>query len=222
MKWKYYPLRDDAKAKKQILENVSIGAHEHTLTKKLLARFSEATGPIVAIAFDSLDLDKLADYSYATYDGGKQWSEAARGINIPMSDCPIGGLVHFVQEFLRTSKDAVVLCENWADTRTDYLTNWRPRESHVLFFGEEVYHILTSANDTWEAIETAIRESTGQWATSVCSFVKDIPRGVISSESFFDAVVANTAHIFTPAFDGEGYLIWSPGQDRDRRDQRAC
>lgn len=42
-----------------------MGAMEHTLTQKLLAKFSDAKG--VMIAFESLDLDTNYLYKYATY-----------------------------------------------------------------------------------------------------------------------------------------------------------
>jgi hypothetical protein len=215
MRWKCYPLGDnDHKAKKQLLENLSMGAIEHTLSKKLLNRFSDATGPMVLIAFDSIDFDSDLLYAYATYNGGKGWFEAAGKRALPQEDCPIGGLVGFVKEYFRRSKDATVVCENWADTRKAYLKNWRPRESRVAFFLDEVYHILLSADASFNAIETAIRESTNQWATGVCCTCGSVPQGTIPSEAFFDVIVANTEHIFVPALDGDGYLIWSPEKNR--------
>jgi hypothetical protein len=209
MKWKYFPIADnDPRAKKQVLENLSMGAYKHTLTRKLLTRFSEAAGQMVLVAFDSLDLNYDRLYAYATYDGGKGWFEAAGGETLPQEHCPIGGLVAFVENYLRSSSDAVAICENWAATPKD-LADW-PRESRVAFFAEEVYHVLTSAETTFDAIETAIRESTHHWATGVCSYCQAVPQGDVPTEAFFDTIVANTAHIFTPALDGEGYLIWSP------------
>ena len=79
MKWKYYELAEnDQKAKKQIVVSLEIGAIDHTLSKKLLARFSGATGSMLAVALESLDLDRLTDYSYATYDGGQTWQTRRR------------------------------------------------------------------------------------------------------------------------------------------------
>jgi len=217
MKWKHYPLADNhPKGMKGILGNLSAGAREHTLSRKLLARFSGETGALMAIAFESLDLDRTTDYAYGGYYGGKALMEAVAGQEIRMHDCPIGGLILFLEDFLRGSEHAVVLCENPTDTRTEYLTNWRPRESRVVFFGEEVYHVVTRQEANFQSIETAIRESRGQWSISVCALCEELPQGDIPSEAFFDAIVANTAHVFASAFDGEGYLIWSP---RDRRDQ---
>lgn len=207
-KWTYYPLpRGDSKAKKQVLQNLEMGAHEHTLSKKLLARFSEANGPMLLIAFESLDLDADCLYEYATYCGGQ--SKPPGFESISWMDCPRWGLVPFVDKYLLKSREAIVLCENWAATRTS-VTDF-PRESRLLLFGDEVYHILSSENAARpESIECAIRESEHHWATGVCSLYAELPQGDIPSETFFDAVVGSTAHIFTPALDGQGYLVWSP------------
>jgi hypothetical protein len=216
MKWKCYAIADDdPRAKKHVLANLSMGAHKHTLTKKLLSHFSEASGAMVAIAFESLDLEKDYLYEYGTYQGGKGLNDVLRGQDIPQRDCPIGGLIILLEKYLRSSRESVVLCENWIATRED-LTVWRPRESRILLYGEEVYHVLTSEDASFEAIETTIRESEHHWATGVCCLCERVPQRDIPSEAFFDAIVANTAHIFTPALDEEGYLIWSPtlGQNR--------
>ena len=209
MKWKYYPLADaDSKAKKQVLKNLEMGAYEHTLSKKLLSHFSEATGPIFLIAFESLDVDADCLYEYASYCGGK--AELPGWKSIPWTDCPRWGLIHFVNDYLHASKQAIVLCENWMDTPTEYATQWRPRESRVVFYQEDVYHVLTSEDTDLDLIECTIRESEKHWATSVCSRCAEALIGNIPSEGCLDAIVANTVHIFTPALDGEGYLIWSP------------
>ena len=210
MKWKYYPLRNnDSRARKQVLANVAMGAQEnHALPKKLLSRFSDAIGPFVLVAFESLDLDGDYLYEYATYNGGK--ADAGITPDTPQSDSPIGGLILFIQNFLRATKNSMVLCDNWIDTRTKYLTDWRPRESRTVFCGEDVYHILISGDDNYDAIECAIRESTHHWGMGVCSSCAGTPQTEILSEAFIDEIVASTVHIFTPALDGEGYLIWSP------------
>ena len=66
MRWNYFPLSDnDPKALEQILENLSVGAHEHTLARKLLARFSNAVGPILLIAYEWLDPARMCCTSMA-------------------------------------------------------------------------------------------------------------------------------------------------------------
>lgn len=214
MRWKHFPISEnDLGAKKHVLENVSMGAMEHTLSKKLLARFSSMTGPFVLVAFDFLDIERVRDYAYGTYSGGKDLHSAMGGQRIPQEHAPIGGLIAIVQEHLRTSQDAIVLCENWIATRTSLAkrqAKWGPLESRVLLYGEEVYHILTSADVDYDQIECTIRESRRHWATGVCCHAVNLPHDEISSEAFFDDIVLNATKIFVPALDQEGYLVWSP------------
>lgn len=211
MKWKYYPLENnDSKAREQVFENLSMGALEHTLTQKLLTRFSNATGPMLLIAFESLDLDAECLYKEATYNGGKYLCEIGGAQLISWTDAPIWGLVEFIDRWLHSTENAAVLCENWILKPKHLQTH--PRESKTLCFGTEIYHVLNSADAAHpDVIECAIRESEGQWATGVCSTSEAIPEDDILSEEFFDVVVMNTTHIFTPALHNSGYLVWSPG-----------
>jgi hypothetical protein len=58
-------------------------------------------------------------------------------------------------------------------------------------------------------IEAAVA-TRHQWQTNVCSACISVPEGDIPDEAFLDEIVQNTEHIFMPAFDGSGYIIWSP------------
>lgn len=58
-------------------------------------------------------------------------------------------------------------------------------------------------------IEAAIVASH-HWQTGVCSSCAKVPKDDILDELFLDEIVEDTEHIFIPAFDGSGYLIWSP------------
>lgn len=210
MKWRYYSLSDDdQRAKAQIFENLNLGAYEHTLTKKLLARFSAARGALMAIAMESLDLEGEWLFKYATYVGETESADAIGSQDIAWTDSPIWGLIEFVDRWLSGSTDRVTVCENCFLSRKVLIDS--PRESRTSCYGEEVYHILTNQDaSNQDAIECALRESEHHWATGVCSRYAAMPHGDIPSEAFFDEIVANTAHIFTPALDGEGYLVWSP------------
>lgn len=208
MRWTYYQLTpDDTKAKEHVLENLQMGSYEHTLSKKLLQRFSEADGEMLLIAFESFDLDADCRYRHATYCGGQIKPPNLESIS--WMDCPRWGLIPFIDKHLLKSHESVVLCENVFDTRKDIAK--LSIESRLLVFNDEVYHILTSENACRpESIECTIGDAEHQWMTGVCSSCADVPRGDISSEIFFDTIVTNAIHIFTPALDGEGYLIWSP------------
>lgn len=206
MRWKYFPLSpDDVKAKAYIIENLSIGAFEHTLTKKLLGRFASARGEMFAIAFESLDLNSEHLYKYATYGGGKWVIDEP----IVWTDSPRWGLIAFVDQWLQQSSEAVVVCENFFATRESIRLN--PRESRIALYGEQVYHILSNEDAGHvPSIECALRESEHHWAAGICTLCREIPEAEIGSEEFFDEIVAHAAHVFTPAFDNEGYLVWSP------------
>jgi hypothetical protein len=214
MKWKCFPIPDgDSRAKALVLENLATGAREHALSKRLLARFSNASGPMVLVAFESLDLDYPHLYKYATYRGGQ--SDPVGAEPFSWTDSPRWGLVEVLNKWLGTARDAVVLCENWLATCEEATRgaadgSW---ESRILCFGaKEVYHVLTN-NDcgNGEAIEATLRESQYRCATGICSHCASLPPFDIPSESFFDDVVNSTEHIFVPALDEEGFLVWSPG-----------
>jgi hypothetical protein len=209
MKWTYYPLSEsDQKAKEHVVKNLEVGAYEHTLSRKLLSRFSAARGPALLIAFESLDLDSDYPFQHArTYCGGKHphpdvdsasWMDSTRW-----------GLIPIIDKHLLKTKDPVVLCENVFLTPKTFARN--PPASRVLLYRDEVYHVLTRENGARpESTECAIREWEQTWGTAVCSSSVEVPWGEIESDSFFDEIVANTKHIFVPALDGEGYLVWSP------------
>ena len=199
MKWKSFPVPDgDSRAKAQVIENLTMGAYEHSLSRKLVECFSERGGSAVLIAWESIDLDGQDLYKYATYGGGKADLSPK-----PASwmDSPRWGLVAFADTWLRDQSNAVVLCENWAATRQALLR--APRESRTTCFGDEVYHLLTSQDaGAQDAIECALRESEHHWATSVCSWCDEVPRGDIPSMDFIDAIVAMHPHFYTRARRG--------------------
>lgn len=207
MKWKYYPLADSSlRARAHVLKNLSVGAAEHCLTKKLLKQFRDATGAIIAIAFESLDVDTEHFVANPTYGGGKRTIDES----VAWADAPIWGLVKFVDRWLQQSADAAVISENFFATRQSVTLH--PRESRTAFYGDQVYHILSNADAGQEPlIECALRESEHHLGAGVCTLCKTLPQTEIKSEDFFDEIVGHTAHIFTPAFDNAGYLVWSPG-----------
>ena len=74
MKWKYYPLSDDdPKAMQHISNNLSYCSMQNSLSKKLMTRVSKTGGHFFAIAFESLELERLTDYIYDGYYGGKEF-----------------------------------------------------------------------------------------------------------------------------------------------------
>jgi hypothetical protein len=212
MKWTYYSLPEsDASARTHFFESFSMGASNHALSKRLSKQLAPASGPFFAIAIESLELDQVEDYrSAGSYGRGKQLHEVRGTTMRAIGDRSIDGLIRFLNGYLQGNPDGIVLCENWMLSR-HHLSTWTTRESRVLVYGEEVYHVVTNRDvGNLDLIEAAVREPERQWLTGVCSRCKEIPEGEIHSESFFDEIVANLSHIFVSAFDGEGYLVWSP------------
>jgi hypothetical protein len=145
MKFHYYPLpENEPRAMKQLFENISMGAYSHTLSKKLLARFSEARGPVLVIAYDSLDLDRLADFEYGTYAGGKLLWDIIDKKTPQLDDSQFYVLARFIDRHLGSSKTAIAICENWAADRASLIS--LPSESRTSCYGNDVYHILTADN----------------------------------------------------------------------------
>ena len=194
---------DDQKLYDRVHDNLEVCASYLTLSKKLLNRFSISSGSAIAILPDWVPFDTLVDYS--------QGSIPPPGLKYGEGERPSDELAVFVEEFLETSKDNVVLCEN-SDRAHKVLEIWTwsrpPRFSN--YGNDEVYYILTRPEDGRDTIGDTLGDTLGHWGTAVCSSCAQIPEGEITDESFFDEVVRNTKHILMSAFDGDGFLIWRP------------
>ena len=104
--------------------------------------------------------------------------------SIVWTDSPRWGLIAFVDQHLGSSKRAVVLCENWAATGNAVEAS--PRESRLLMFNDEVYHVLSNEDHGRpESIERALRESEHHWAVGVRCVAPGLPAGEIASERVF-------------------------------------
>jgi hypothetical protein len=211
MRWKYYPLSNaDANARKQIFENLSIGSDRCPLGKKLVNRFANATGSMFAIAMESLELDRVTDYCWAgTYAGGKQLREAISKPLIPMGDRPIDGLMSLLHQYFNAANSGLVVIENYWTTKTEEISRQRS-DRRLAFYQESVYHLLTPNDIDPEFIEDTIREPWHHWFTGVCGANLVLPVEDDWPEQFLDDIVANAQQLFVPAFDDEGFLVWSP------------
>lgn len=182
------------------MDSLSICAHDHILSRKLLDRVSGTTGSIVAIAGDWLDFERISDYDLCpTGHSGEGYETGER---------PTEKLVELVCEFLTKTEGAVVVCENWAAKRED-IPRWPCPPPRISCLGEtEVYHILTSGTNDLAAIEEAV-VPWHHWQTGICSTCPSFPNGDIPDEEFLDDIVRDTDKIFVPAFDNTGYLVWT-------------
>lgn len=192
---------DDNKAKAHVFDSLSICAHKHILSKKLLNCYLSTNGTLFAIIPNWLVLDHMTayDYSWPSPDGG----EYASG------ERTTERMAAFGAEYLRMTKDAVILCENWGAKRGDIAEEWWSPHQVACYGDHEVYHVLTPENTDLGMIEDAITPSH-HWQTGVCSSSSHVLVDDIPNEEFLDEIAQNTRYIFIPAFDGSGYLIWSP------------
>jgi hypothetical protein len=193
---------DDKKAKEHLVESLSVSGHSHLLSRKILDRFSRTVGRAFVIVGDWYPIHQMETYDY-TIPAPAGTTPFLEG------DRPTERLVAFVRSYLQTTSNALVVCENWSATRQD-VAKWPWPPPRVACFGDdEVYHIVTPKISDPEMIEAAV-VPRHHWQTGVCSLCEHVPSADIPDEVFLDKIADNTKHIFIPAFDGSGYLIWSP------------
>ena len=137
-------------------------------------------------------------------------------IYFPPGDSPRDLLVAFVVEYLQSAPDTVVVCENSATTRrTLEIWTWSRKPRASCYGDNDVYFILDPSDLDLEMIDAALSDPLSHWGTAVCSSSKQIPEGDMPDDSFLDEIAENTKHILMPAFDDDGYLIWSPTKRDD-------
>lgn len=194
---------DDSKAKSLVVESVENAAYTHILSRKILDRLSTAEGPLTAIFPSGLELGLLASYDACWpipddedfhYDGATSERTHVR-------------MARFVAEYLGATEDAVVVCEDWMASRARIANMIHP-ELIACFGDDEVYYLLAPKITDLDAIEDAVKPGA-RYQTGVCSTCASVPDGDIPDEGFLDEVTRNARHVFVPAFDGSGYLIWS-------------
>jgi hypothetical protein len=216
MKWTQYPIpASDKRAKKHILDCLEVGATGHTLPKKLHSRFTLAEGPILAIAFEGMEVDKVTGYQYAQYHFGRGILEISHSGDVCIESWPIEGLRDSLFNYLCSATQRLVIIDDWHAKRSDWWQQPEVRaewnvESKRAFFNEEVMYYLAPVDDKCEIDDDTIRSASGRWNTGVCVDGILIPPAESWSESFLNEIVAKTEQIFVPAFDGEGFLIWTP------------
>jgi hypothetical protein len=195
---------DDTKAKSLVIESIDNAAYTHILSKKILDRLSTAEGPLTAIFPSGIDLGILTSYNSFwpmpddedfQYDGATSERTTMR-------------MARFVADYLGSTADAVVICEDWMASRAS-IPNMKLNRPRIACFGDdEVYYLLTPGITDLDAIEDTV-VPMARYQTGVCSTCASVPDGDIPDEGFLDEVTRNARHVFVPAFDGSGYLIWS-------------
>lgn len=196
---------DDTESVDHVFKTLTVCGHDHVFSRMLVQHFGNVPGSVNAITPDWLDLSKPGVYQYghAYPDGLPSSYEAGRS--------PLDVLVAFVRQYLLGTDDALVLSEIWGWNRRDMDSlPWKP--ARILTIGDEnVYGVLSSSdsNADSETIEASI-SPRGHWQTSACSNYKGVLPDELEDRSTLATIVHATKHLFVPAFDGNGYLIWTP------------
>lgn len=195
----------NAKARSLILNSLEVCSTDRILSRKLLAHVSTKQGNMIAIFNSGIDLDLLESYDSCwpipddedfQYEGATHERTSER-------------LVKFVTDYLTSIEDALIVCEDWTLERAKIATReWLPGSPIACFGDDDVYFLLTNEITDPEVLEDTIRPS-GRYQTNICSTCRTVPRDEIPNEHFLDELVRNTKHVFVPAFDGSGFLIWS-------------
>jgi hypothetical protein len=188
-------------------------------------RFSKARGTAVAIAFVPLDVERsrTSDYLYATYDGGKTISEILDFHPVSIGDRSTDGLIEFLRQYVGTSSDHLVVTENWFRCRNDAVV--RRFESRIAFCQNDIYHFLLPGDVDADLIESSFREPWHNWFCGVCASNIVPPHPDRWPVAFINEIAQKTEHVFVPAFDGEGFLIWSPSlasAEVNNGDEKSC
>jgi len=118
------------------------------------------------------------------------------------------------QAFLGLSLDKVVLFENECARPSDPWTQREKERLRVLFFEEEVYHILTGSDaEDRELIRTIMRQAdkSGYRFVGIMSSLPDTgaSRATRLEPNTIDVLADRVEQILFGAFDGSGYIIWS-------------
>jgi hypothetical protein len=195
---------DDIQARSLILDSLEVTSHDHTLSRKLLERWAGAGGSLAAIFNSGIDLGLLWSYDCCSplpEDQNFHFADATP-VRTPER------MARFVADYLASALGAVAVCEHWFAGRADIPKIGSPPPRIACLGDEEVYFLLTPEILDLEAIEDAVR-TRGRYQTGVCSICEGVPEGDLLEEGFLDEVAGNARHIFVPAFDGSGYLIWS-------------
>jgi hypothetical protein len=212
MAWQRYEIpASDKRAKEHVLLSLSIGAHAHTLTKRLISRFSGAEGPIFAFGLDGIDINSLHCFDCEPLYYGKPWS----GGMLDVGERPNDGLLEYLFDILGVKDAGLIVMEDWLRSRFDDCMTVESRtargfNSRMSFFNDEVFHVIAAGDNDLEIAEDAIRSAETRYLNGICVRDVSLPDNEFWTSNFLDELVDKTESIFVGAFDISGYLVWTP------------
>jgi len=127
-------------------------------------------------------------------------------------------IVWLADNFLRSRPDALLICEDASATPTDPYIQ-ADRESHFLFYDEEVYRIVSPGIRHQALRERTIRRARSYRFLAILTTGDGTINHLVNRSQLTPAqlatLVRHTERIIIGAYDYEGYLIWesrpSPG-----------
>jgi len=212
MNWTHFPIVETVgRASDHIRKCLSIGASRRLLSRELLSQFENASGNIFAIADDCLALERIVSYEHAGWYADLKLDGLLGLFPSPPESWPIDGLFEFIKNYLHSSKQSVAVLENlWQNKSKSFSLSKKPQ---LAFHQDNVYYLLSDQNADYEFVATSITEAgNGKWSIGCLASEVLLPPTDVLSAALIKKIAARTEHIFTDAFDGEGFLVWT----RDR------
>ena len=176
----------------------------HSLSRYLRHRPDLAHGKVIVrlpLGADVEDLDR--------FEWGGKYPKASDGQFKPQAE---QDLAFLIRRFLQEGKGRACVSENYLARRTD---PWLAHaKSRILFFGEEVYHVIDRQDVESDSIDAAIREAESPTIfVGVLSTLRQgfrLPPVKTDMDTDQLRVLAEEAEkLIVRAYDGEGYLIWN-------------
>jgi hypothetical protein len=206
MKWIIKSLEaSDNRARDCFLDNISVHLKRSPFLQQVREKLLHCDGSYSAIVFDNLDLDLVAQFRFGGSYGGVTMMAATAKYAADDVHYPEGGLASIIANHLGGSRNGVAL--SYSRSNTLEPVDWP--ESLKASLGEDVVHFLPAKSATLETVNELVSDSRGMWTVGVCSTVASLPAGAQWPVELLDEIISNASQLFTPAFDGEGYLVWT-------------
>jgi len=219
IRWERLPFDDaDGLAFKHIFNSLTAGAKQpHILSQKLLFRLHDRTGKFFAIAYENIALDRVTDFKRGAFYADPTLDGLLGMCPYPPYTIshPLDGLADFIAEFLAKSDNNIAVLENSLQKPS---FNWTiDAKRCVQIVGEGMYHVLTRQNDL-RTIKTAIVDAdTGNWLVGVLARDTEFFDGSSLTAEILGEIAMKAQHLFVSAFDGQGFLVWTPDCSTDNK-----
>lgn len=190
----------------------------HSLAKYLLKSLDLDAGVVITFLPPGLSDEELADFEagvmpippesewrYFTYEDGSR----VRVIPVTVVDYDT---ILLIQNFLEEGTERLCIFENWLFHPTS--SQVLRFKSRLLFYEDEVYHVLFGGYVEEGKIKETIKEAKSipvfiGALTSMPGMSKALFKEKVVSSKQLKVLAEKTEKIIVGAYDGEGYLIWN-------------